>query len=153
MKKTPVKKSIEKRFLVRMKEEPYLVFDDHSNGWLHPEASASRYTKKEALLKIGEILHEEGHHCILIDASEPYLSPVSIGTVVVDSTAISWIVTQEPLFNGATLHLFSPQNGEKTISVEDFIFNIQQGYYTVIWDSTVGHIPEDNSTYLSSLSQ
>ena len=163
-----LRKSGEPQFVIRFCEDlnpesdqcpdtpTYYISAGH--GWTDCAGDASRMSRGDGVRTLGELLHEEQIRAELVNVTDAYDSPVKIGTVIIHggrNPGIPQIVTREPTIPGDVLTLTFPDRsgllGHKRITVDEFIENIRDESYQVLWDPDQMLIPETNDDYLRSI--
>ena len=125
---------------------PPFYWTDGGYGYTKELSEATRYSKEGGIRKLGELLHEDGVVCELVDVSVPYVSPVKIGTVVLRD-GVTEMVNSVPLVRGGTLLLISPGD-PREIRIQDFLDEIDDGDLAVLWDPERSVVPKSGLDYL-----
>lgn len=156
--KKPAKKTTKILYVVRYSpndevHDSPVYWTDEGHGFNESIESATRFTKKDGLLKLGELLHEECCACDLVDVTSPYVSPIGIGLVAIRNStngSTPFMVTGVPKYRGDALTLFGGSSGTLRVTIRDFLEDLQEENFEVIWDPARSMIPEDNEEFLES---
>lgn len=146
----PTTSKTQPQFVVMKKGDPSsppFYWTDGGYGYTKELSEATRYSKEGGIRKLGELLHEDGVVCELVDVS-PYVSPVKIGTVVLRN-GVAEMVNSVPLVRGGTLLLISPGD-PREIRIQDFLEEIHDSDLEVLWDPELRMIPDENHNYLEA---
>ena len=145
----PIASKIQPQFVVRWGEtDQDHYWSDLGHGFTTSLNEATRFTEENGIRKLGELLHNSGTICELVDVSFPYISPVKIGTVVLRD-GVAEMVNSVPLVKGGTLLLISPGD-PREIRIQDFLEEINDGDLEVLWDPELRMIPDENHNYLEA---
>lgn len=118
------------------------------DGFKKDLVSATRYTEKEGVYKLGEILRNNQIVCELVEFPDHYVSPVKAGTVVKNNKLVE-MVTVVPETEDELLLLTSP-DGNRHLSIQEFLEEIRDGFIDVIWDPETQKTPESSMYYLNT---
>ena len=112
--------------------------------------SATRYTEKQGIQKIGELLHESKVVCELVNVSVPYESPVKVGTALLNNRmGVVELIVGVPQIKGGSLTLVS-HTGTREMPIQDFLEHVYEENLQVLWDPECSIVPEDNEYYLEA---
>ena len=149
LRNNPKGKKVAPRFVVVQDGDPSsppFYWSDGGYGFTKELSDATRYSKEGGIRKLGELLHEDGVVCELVDVSVPYVSPVKVGTVVLRD-GVAEMVNSVPLVRGGTLLLISPGD-PREVRIQDFLDDIHRGDVDVLWDPERSVVPESGADYL-----
>lgn len=150
---TSIDKVVSKQFVVRYHDiESSIVhyWSDSGHGFTTSEQEATRFSKNKAILKLGELLHENKLTCELVEVTTAYESPVQTGTVVLNTSRnVAELIIRTPTIKNGALILVSCE-GTRELEIQSFINDIIDGDLDIIWDSSREMIPKDNADYLQA---
>lgn len=142
-----------KRFVVRQSGSPsapdYYWFDG-GQGFTKSLNEATRFTEDDGIHKLGELLHELKTTCELVDLGVPYVSPVKVGTAVLNNgKGVVELITSVPQIRGGSLTLIS-HTGSDEMKIHDFLDALNENDLEILWDPERSLVPESNDDYLEA---
>ena len=155
------KKGTEHEFVVRQINDEnnrgrVFYYTEPGHGFSDHIGNATRYSEEQGIRKLGELLHGDKLVCELVDVSTPYESPVKVGTVVLQyigsglKNATPKLITAVPQIKGDTLTLFSATEGVVHMKINDFLTDVEDEFFEILWDPEMSAVPVSNHDWLET---
>ena len=127
-----------------------MYYTESGQGFTECLGSATRYTEKQGIHKIGELLHESKVICELVIVSIPYVSPVKVGTALLNNRmGVAELIIGVPQIKGGSLTLVS-HTGTREVPIQDFLEALYEEDLQVLWDPERSVVPDCNDEYLDA---